>query len=71
MIPEPADQVGHRKRRGSRGGRPPAFDSLDYRGRTVAEHRFNLLKQRQDLATRHHKLAIAYRTAALLHAMTT
>jgi hypothetical protein len=25
-IPVPADQAGHRRRRGSRGGRPPAFD---------------------------------------------
>jgi hypothetical protein len=24
-IAEPADQIGHRKRRGSAGGRPPAF----------------------------------------------
>ena len=42
VIPEPSDQVGHRKRRGSRGGRPPAFDSVDYRGRNVVERRFNL-----------------------------
>lgn len=34
VIPEPADQAGHRKRRGSRGGRPPAFDPVDYRGAT-------------------------------------
>ncbi|QRP42982.1 transposase [Amycolatopsis sp. FDAARGOS 1241] len=34
VIPEPADQVGHRKRRGSRGGRPPGFDPVDYRGRS-------------------------------------
>jgi transposase len=26
VIPEPDDQAGHRKRRGSRGGRPPKFD---------------------------------------------
>lgn len=26
VIPVPADQRGHRLRRGSRGGRPPAFD---------------------------------------------
>ncbi|OIJ92641.1 IS5 family transposase [Streptomyces monashensis] len=26
MIPVPADQRAHRLRRGSRGGRPPAFD---------------------------------------------
>jgi hypothetical protein len=27
VIPVPADQRGHRLRRGSRGGRPPAFDA--------------------------------------------
>ncbi len=27
VIPEPSDQIGHRKRRGSRGGRPVNFDS--------------------------------------------
>src|SRR4051812_7027743 len=52
VIPEPADQAGHRKRRGSRGGRPPAFDAVDYRGRNVVERRFNLLKQWRGLATR-------------------
>jgi hypothetical protein len=26
-IPEPADQIGHRQRRGAAGGRPPAFDT--------------------------------------------
>ena len=33
VIPEPADQAGHRKRRGSAGGRPPAFEADHYRGR--------------------------------------
>ncbi|QKV75764.1 transposase [Amycolatopsis sp. Hca4] len=50
VIPEPADHVGPRKRRGSRGGRPPA---VDYRGRYVVERRFNLLKQWHSLATRY------------------
>ena len=71
VIPEPADQVGHRKRRGSRGGRPPAFDSVDYRGRNVVERRFNLLKQWRALATRYDKLAIVYRSAVVLHAVVT
>jgi hypothetical protein len=30
VIPVPADQQGHRPRRGSRGGRPPAFDRETY-----------------------------------------
>jgi hypothetical protein len=32
-IPEPADQAGHRKRRGTSGGRPPTFDREDYKPR--------------------------------------
>ena len=32
VIPEPADQQGHRRRRGSRGGRPVSYDRIDYRG---------------------------------------
>ena len=31
VIPEPRDQQGHRKRRGSRGGRPVGLDVEDYR----------------------------------------
>jgi transposase len=71
VIPEPADQVGHRARRGSRGGRPPAFDAGDYRGRNVVERGFNLLKQWRGLATRYDKLAIVYRSAVVLHAVIT
>jgi Transposase DDE domain len=32
-IPEPADQVKNRLKRGSRGGRPPAFDAAAYKQR--------------------------------------
>lgn len=37
VIPQPSDQIGHRLRRGSAGGRPPAFDPIAYRGRDVIE----------------------------------
>ena len=30
VIPQPSDQVGHRLRRGSAGGRPPSFDASAY-----------------------------------------
>jgi hypothetical protein len=40
-IPEPADRVQGRLRRGSRGGRPPAFDRIDYRDRNAVEHGIN------------------------------
>jgi putative transposase len=45
VIPQPSDQIGHRKRRGSTGGRPPAFDKEDYKGRNVVERNFNIFKR--------------------------
>ena len=69
VIPEPSDQIGHRTRRGSRGGRPPAFDPVDYRNRNVIERRFCHLKQWRGLATRYDKLAVVYRSAAVLNAV--
>ena len=63
-----SDQVKHR---GSRGGRPPGFDSDDYRSRNVIERSFCSLKQWRGLATRYDKLAITYRAAAALHATIT
>lgn len=71
VIPEPADQQGHRSRRGSRGGRPPAFNPIDYRGRNVIERYFNQLKHWRGLATRFDKLATVYRAAIVLHAVIT
>jgi transposase len=70
FIPEPADQIGHRKRRGSAGGRPPAFDKEDYKGRNVVERNFNTFKQWRGLATRYDKLAPTYRGGAVLRAVT-
>ena len=58
VIPEPSDQIAHRKRRGPRGGRPPAFDAADYKWRNVIERGFNSVKQWRGLATRYDKLAI-------------
>jgi len=70
VIPEPSDQVAHRRRRGSRGGRPPVFDAQDYKGRNVIERSFNVVKQWRGLATRYDKLAIVYRGGAVLRAIT-
>ena len=67
--PEPSDQIGHRKRRGSDGGRPPAFDAEAYKGRNVVERSFNDLKQWRGLATRYDKLAITYRGGVVLRAI--
>ena len=70
VIPQPSDQIANRKRRGSHGGRPPAFDAEDYKGRNVIERNFNVVKQWRGLATRYDKLAIVYRAAAVLRAIT-
>jgi transposase len=69
VIPEPADQIGHRKHRGPRGGRPPAFDAADYKHRNVIERRFCQLKQWRGIATRYDKLATTYRSAVVLNAV--
>ena len=67
VIPQPSDQIGHRLRRGSKGGRPIGWDRDDYRGRNVIERRFANLKQWRGIATRYDKLAIVYRAAAVLN----
>lgn len=67
VIPEPRDQQGHRKRRGSKGGRPPKFDAEKYRGRNVIERTYGRMKQWRGLATRYDKLSIVYRAAVILN----
>jgi len=52
-IPERADQVRNRLRRGSRGGRPPSFDKQLHKRRDVVERCFNRLKQWRGIATRY------------------
>ena len=69
VIPEPEDQIGHRRRRGSRGGRPVTFDRDQYKGRNVVERSFNLFKQWRGLATRYDKLALTYRGGVVLRAI--
>ncbi|WP_416351726.1 IS5 family transposase [Streptomyces rochei] len=69
VIPQPADQVGHRLRRGRAGGRPPAFDTEAYKQRNAVERCINRLKQWRGLALRTDKLAIAYQAALHLAAI--
>ena len=66
VIPEPKDQLGHRKNRGSRGGRPVNFDTEDYKNRNVVERTFNHIKNWRGLATRYDKYAITYRGGIVL-----
>jgi putative transposase len=70
VIPEPSDQAGHRKRRGSEGGRPVSYDPEAYRGRNAVERSFNLFKHWRGLATRYDKLAITYRGGVVLASIT-
>ena len=69
VIPEPADQQGHRRRRGARGGRPVSLDADAYKGRNVIERQYAHLKQWRGLATRYDKYAIIYRAALVLNAV--
>ncbi|WP_412079583.1 IS5 family transposase (plasmid) [Streptomyces xanthophaeus] len=69
VIPQPADQIGHRLRRGRAGGRPPGFDGEVYKQRNTVERCIARLKQWRGLAMRTDKLAIAYQAALHLAAL--
>lgn len=69
MIPEPSDQIAHRLRKGSRGGRPVDFDARDYKNRNVVERAFNQFKNWRGLATRYDKHALVYRGGLVLAAI--
>jgi putative transposase len=70
VIPEPADQVGHRKNKGSAGGRPVSYDTAEYKNRNVVERCFNQLKNWRGIATRYDKHALVYRGGVVLAAIT-
>lgn len=69
VIPQRADQIENRKRKGSRGGRPPGLDTEAYKGRNVVERAFGEIKQWRGLATRYDKHALVYRAACVLRAV--
>lgn len=69
VIPQPADQIRHRQRRGPQGGRPTAFDAESYKERNTVERCISRFKQWRGLAMRTDKLAIAYQAALHLAAI--
>ncbi len=67
--PEHLDQIERRRAKGSRGGRPPAFDPDLYTQRNVVERCFNRLKQVRGLATRYAKRVAYYRSEIVIAAI--
>jgi transposase len=65
-LPPRSERGRSRLRRGSRGGRPPAFGKQVYKRRNVVERCFNRLKQCRGIATRYDKTTESCPAAATL-----
>lgn len=64
------DQHAARQRKGSRGGRPPAFDKVRYRDRNTVERAVNKLRAHRAVGTRYDKRDYIYRGTITLATVT-
>ncbi|GAP46032.1 transposase IS4 family protein [Streptomyces azureus] len=68
-IPEKADSQAARRRKGSRGGRPPGFDEERYKKRNTVERAIYRLKQARAVATRYDKRGYVFLGTATVAAL--